>query len=215
MTNSDDSSSPDRSTSRQESAGTQLGKTFLNRLASGDNQAMSELFDRYSTDLAQVASQNIHPALIKRFDGEDVVQSVFRTFFRRHESGGLSIAHSGELWKLLVTITLCKTRSAARRHTADKRDYQSEQPQNPLDLIDQREVAPEDGLMFWEEVEILLKGLPDRVGQILTARLEGKSKTEIANELNISRQTVHRILNLMQDRLTHRMATVWVDPPDE
>jgi len=187
-----------------ESAESLFDGTFLQQLQAGDDAAMQKLFERYSQQLVRLAANNIHPALVKRFDGEDVVQSVFRTFFRRQDAGQLEIEHSQQLWRLLVTITLCKTRSHARRHTATKRDVRNEQPQvSHFEFLD-REPAPEEALALWEEIDVVLEGLPDRAGEILTARLEGKHKSEIARELDLSRQTIHRILNLLEERLTER-----------
>ena len=179
--------------------------SFWERLERGESVAAEELFARYSEQLIQLASRNIHPALVKRFDGEDVVQSVFRTFFRRHGAGQLRIEHSQQLWKLLVTITLCKTRSMARRHTAERRDVKLDQQiVSDADLAD-RQPNPSDALALWEEIDLALKGLPPKTGEILSARLEGKSKSEIASELNLSRQTIHRILNLVEERLSSRI----------
>ena len=179
-------------------------QTFLDQLKAGEHSAAQKLFERYSHRLVRLAGNNIHPALIKRFDGEDVVQSVFRTFFRRKDAGKLTIEHSQQLWKLLVTITICKTRSYARRHTADKRDVQAElRIESHLQLLDQ-EPSPEQALALWEELDVVLEGLPKRTGEILSGRLEGKNKTEIASELHLSRQTVHRILNLLEERLEQR-----------
>ena len=187
-----------------DSSESMLNQTFLQRLQAGDDSAMQKLFERYSQRLVRLAGYNIHPALVKRFDGEDVVQSVFRTFFRRQDAGQLQIEHSQQLWRLLVTITLCKTRSHARRHTAEKRNAQAEQLQgSQFDFLD-REPAPEEALALWEEIDFVLQGLPARTGEILSARLEGKNKSEIATELNLSRQTVHRILNLLEERLDQR-----------
>jgi RNA polymerase sigma-70 factor (ECF subfamily) len=189
-----------------------IDRTFLQQLQAGDDAATQKLFERYSQRLVQLAGNNIHPALIKRFDGEDVVQSVFRTFFRRQDAGQLEIEHSQQLWRLLVTITLCKTRSHARRHTAAKRDAQAEQPQaSHFEFLD-REPAAEEALALWEEIDVALQGLPEKTGAILSARLEGKPKSEIAQELNISRQTVHRILNLLEERLDQRFQQYSGDP---
>jgi RNA polymerase sigma-70 factor (ECF subfamily) len=102
-----------------------------------DNEANQKLFEQYSQRLVRLAGNHIHPALIKRFDGEDVVQSVFRTYFRRQDAGEFAIEHTQQLWKLLVTITLCKTRSYARRHTADRRDARAEQEAaSHLEMLD-------------------------------------------------------------------------------
>ena len=47
----------------------------------------------------------------------------------------------------------------------------------------------------------LLQGLPDGHGEILAMRLEGHTKTDIAAKLGVSRQTVHRALSLLRQRL--------------
>ena len=179
-------------------------RSFEKRLRAGDGEAVQQLFDDYSRQLVQLAGKNIHPALLKRFDGEDVVQSVFRTFFRRHEEGSFRIEHSQQLWQLLVTLTLCKTRSHARRHTAEKRDAQVDQAMGDDQRVIDRQPSPEDALALWEEVDVVLDGLPQRAAEIIAMRLEGKNRSEIARDLNLSRQTIHRILSLVQQRLEQR-----------
>ncbi len=179
-------------------------QSFQLRLQNGEAAAVKELFDAYSRHLVDLASDNIHPALLRRFDGEDVVQSVFRTFFRRQEEGKFHIEHSQQLWQLLVTLTLCKTRSHARRHTAEKRNARAVQAMiDEHEMLD-RQPSPEDALALWEEIDAVLDGLPDRTGEIISMRLEGRSRSEIASDLNLSRQTIHRILKLVQQRLERR-----------
>jgi len=39
-------------------------------------------------------------------------------------------------------------------------------------------------------------------------RLEGRNRSEIAEELNLSRQSIHRILKLVQERLTQRFERI-------
>lgn len=179
-------------------------RAFQERLHAGDSDAANELFDDYSRRLIQLASKNIHPALLKRFDGEDVVQSVFRTFFRRHEEGSFHIEHSQQLWQLLVTLTLCKTRSHARRHTAEKRNAKNDQEITDQGILLDGRASPEDALALWEEIDLVLNGLPDRAAEIISLRLEGKSSAEIANDLELTRQTIHRILRLVESRLQQR-----------
>ncbi len=173
-------------------------------LQRGDSLAMQQLFDDYSQRLVRLAGNEIHPLLRKRFDGEDIVQSVFRTFFRRLQEGTIRIEHSHQLWRLLATITFCKTRSHARRHTAEMRSIYAEQGDAAELQLLEREPLPEDGLALWEEIDIALDGLPDRAGEILSRRLDGKNKSEIASEMNLSRQTIHRILKLVEERLVQR-----------
>lgn len=182
-----------------------LGASLLGRLERGESQAMQDLFDRYSQRLEQIATKNIQAALKRRFDGEDVVQSVFRTFFRRQKEEKLRIEHSEQLWRLLVRITLCKTRSRARQHTARRRDARADKAIGAdLELLAQAP-SPEDAIALQEEVDVALEGLPERAGEILSKRFEGETKSDIARQLNLSRQTIHRILKLVETRLTERL----------
>ncbi len=183
-------------------------QSFQERLKAGDSNAVKKLFDDYSRRLVRLAGNNIHPALLKRFDGEDVVQSVFRTFFRRQEEGKFQIEHSQELWQLLATLTLCKTRSHVRRHTAERRDATADRAMSDEDQLFDRQPSPGDAMALWEEIDLVLEGLPDRTGEIISMRLEGKNRTEIAKELNLSRQSIHRILKLVQQRLTKRFEEI-------
>lgn len=179
-------------------------QSFQRRLQEGESAAVQKLFDDYSRRLIQLAGKNIHPALLKRFDGEDVVQSVFRTFFRRQEAGKFHVARAQQLWQLLVTLTLCKTRSHARKHTAEKRNASADRAIFDDNQMLDRQPSPEDALALWEEIDVVLEGLPDRAAEIISMRLEGRNRSEIAAELNLSRQTIHRILKLIESRLEQR-----------
>ncbi|MEM0924667.1 MAG: sigma-70 family RNA polymerase sigma factor [Planctomycetota bacterium] len=182
-------------------------QAFLRSLQAGEPTAANRLFAEYSERLVKLAAKNIHPALIKRFDGEDVVQSVFRSFYRRQEEGQFQIEHSQQLWQLLVTLTLCKTRSHARRHTADRRDARADHTiADQAELLD-RHPSDAEALLLWEEIDTVLVGLPERTAEIIAMRLEGMNRSAIAKRLDLSRQTIHRILKLVQQRLQDRLQT--------
>jgi len=66
---------------------------------------------------------------------------------------------------------------------------------------------PEDALALREELDLVLAHLPSRAAEIVSMRLEGRNRSEIAKELNLSRQTIHRILRLTQQRLEQRFDT--------
>ena len=193
---------PDDSAPESEDA---LRESLPARLERGESQAMQDLFDRYSQRLEQIATKNIQAALKRRFDGEDVVQSVFRTFFRRQKEEKLRIEHSEQLWRLLVRITLCKTRSRARQHTAGRRDARADKAIGADWELLARAPSPQDAIALSEEVDAVLEGLPVRAGEILSKRFEGETKSDIAKQLNLSRQTIHRILKLVETRLTERL----------
>src|SRR6516165_12739042 len=95
---------------------------LVGRLRNGDPQAAEEIFTRYAQRLTFLAEQQLSRKLAARLDGADVVQSVFRTFFRRSAAGEFRIDSSAELWRLLVQITLRKARAYGRQHTAEMRN---------------------------------------------------------------------------------------------
>ncbi|HYT95490.1 MAG TPA: ECF-type sigma factor [Gemmataceae bacterium] len=182
---------------------------LLQRFQAGDQQAAEQLFARYAQRLTRLAEQHLSRKLAGRVDGEDVVQSVFRTFFRRSAGGEFQIDSSAQVWRLLVKITLLKVRAKGRYHTADKRDAGAEQPTGAADWLPQavaRDPGPDEAAMLVDQIEALLRGLPELHAQVLERRLQGHHVTDIAAQLDVSRQTVHRVLNLLQQRLNDASA---------
>jgi RNA polymerase sigma-70 factor, ECF subfamily len=177
--------------------------SIVRGLGAGDPGAFEQLFARYATRLARLAERHLSAEVAARADAEDIVQSVFRTFFRRHARGEFRIDSSAELWRLLVTITLREVRSQARRHTAGIRNVSAEvrDAESPLAAALSREPGPEEAAVLMEEMDALLHGLPERYAEVLTLRLEGYSVAEIATRLALCRQTVYRALELLRQRL--------------
>jgi len=49
----------------------------------GRGTSAREIHERYAECLRRFAERQISQRLLRRFDAEDIVQSVFRTYFRR------------------------------------------------------------------------------------------------------------------------------------
>lgn len=175
-----------------------------------DEVAAQQLFRRYAQRLTVLAEQHLSRRVAQRVAGEDIVQSVFRSFFRRSEDGQFQIDDSAEMWKLLVSITLNKTKMKARFHSRKRRSVQAEQPAAADDDWQVQAVSseptPEEAAALIDEIEATLQGLPEDYCRMLMMRLEGHTPTEIAKEMEVSRQTIYRALNMMQDRMKKRTA---------
>lgn len=171
----------------------------LNRLRAGHPSEAERLFARYAERLTRVAERHLNQKLAGRLDGEDVVQSVFRTFFRRVAAGEYQIDTSARLWHLLVQITVRKAAAKARGLSAG---VQAERP-NEARLLEalSHEPGPTEAVALVDQIEDLLHGLPSVYGRILDLRLQGCGVTEVAGRVGVSRQTIHRALNLLQQRL--------------
>src|SRR5262249_20272421 len=174
------------------------------RLRAGDPRAAEQIFERYARRLARLAEQHLSQRLAGRVDGEDVVQSVFRTFFRRSAAAGFRIDTSSELWRLLVKLTVLKAPAKGRFHSAERRDVRARRPAGGdawLPAAAARDPGPEDAAALADQVAALLDGLPELYGDILERRLRGEAVVDTARALGVSRQTIYRALDLLQKRL--------------
>src|SRR5205823_4096100 len=82
---------------------------LLKQWRTGNEEAARQLFDRYVTQLVALARRRISQRIAGRVDAEDIVQSVFRTFFHRVREGQFHIEDPDDLCKLLARITVHKT----------------------------------------------------------------------------------------------------------
>jgi RNA polymerase sigma-70 factor (ECF subfamily) len=96
--------------------------SLLDELRSGDHAAAKTLFDRYASRLNALAEQYCKGTYARRFEAEDVVQSVFRIFFQGVRTNAYDVPSNGELWGLLMVITMNKIREKIDFHRAAKRD---------------------------------------------------------------------------------------------
>ena len=181
---------------------------LLKRYRDGDEQAASEIFDRYVVRLMGLARNRLSAKLARRIDPEDVVQSAYRSFFRAAGEGGFEIQNNGDLWRLLVAITLNKLRMQARRHRADKRSMACEESMiqrsgtfglPPEDVA--AEPLPEEAAAVAEQLERLMHDLDERQRQALQLRLQGYMIEEIAEEIGCSERTVRRWMDQIKDQL--------------
>lgn len=178
---------------------------WVQRWQQGDQRAAELLYDRYAEQLARLAATRLQDKMARRVSGEDIVQSVFQSFFQRTADNKLQVQNARELWNLLVTITLSKTRSAARHHRARKRTVSAEVaiPQSewlPMELA--AGPSPSQAAVFVEEVQRLTEDLPLRHQEILSLRMAGHTRTEIAGITGLSRQTIYRVLKLIEARIS-------------
>ena len=180
---------------------------LIRRVRDGDPAATVRIFDEYARRLVDLANARIGRALSTRVDGDDVVQSVFRTFFRRAGAGEFRIDEPGALWALLIRITINKVRRAARYHTAGVRDAKREarpasDEADPLADALIRGPGPDEAAIFTDLLGRLVAAHSPLHGRVIELRLAGYGPSEIAEELGVTRQTIHRHLSRMAEWLS-------------
>ena len=166
----------------------------------GDQDAARQLVDRYLDRLVALARRRLSQRLASRVDPEDVVQSVFRTFFCHAREGKFQIKDQDDLCKLLMRITVHKVLKQVEHHTAAKRDayLEAEQGNRTLERMQEllaREPTPEAEVLFLDQLEHLLAQLRPKERKILEMRMQGYSNEDIMNELAIEHdRTIRRVM---------------------
>jgi len=170
--------------------------SLLLRFRRGQDDGPTLLSLRYAGRLRALAVAQSSPGLTARVDPEDIVQTVFRTFFRRAAGGQYDVPEGEEIWKLLLVIALHKIRDAADYHRAARRDVR----RTSAGAAYEQAVAAEGGrdeaalAVLRLVIDEVLDALPPGHRPIVERRIEGYEVAEIAAQLQRSRRTVERVL---------------------
>src|SRR4051794_13284001 len=173
--------------------GTELSdRSLLRRVQRGQADASTALFLRYAKRLHAIATSQSSEELARRVDPEDIVQSVFRTFFRRASQGHYAVPDGEEIWKLLLVIALNKVRATGAFHRAAKRDVRRTAGGPAFDrAVESRPGRDGPALETLRMViEELLEGLPEAHRRIIELRIEGHEVNDIAGAVRRSKRSV-------------------------
>jgi RNA polymerase sigma-70 factor (ECF subfamily) len=170
-------------------------RSLLRRMRRGEDDAATALYLRYAHRLLALTRAQASSELTRLAQPEDIVQSVFLSFFRKAAGGMYDVPEGEELWNLFLVITLNKIRAKGNYFRARKRDVRrnvsAEVPES-----DPAAAAPDD-LAFAELQSVirdLLAGLPPKSAEIVELRIAGHEVAEIAQISKRSLRTVERTL---------------------
>jgi DNA-directed RNA polymerase specialized sigma24 family protein len=191
-------------------------RELLRRCQTRQSDAATAIFDLYVRRLINLARARIGARLRRRIDPEDVVQSAYRSFFRRAENDEYVLQRSGDLWRLLAQITLHKLYGQIERHTAARRHIGREQEADSNVLTARLAAAsgptPDESAAMIEQVERALAMLKPLEREVLVARLRGETIESISQNIQRSERTVRRLLEQSQ-RVIENM--LWIVPEDD
>src|SRR3954452_6255941 len=99
---------------------------LLEQFRDGDDGAADALFSRYFERLTLLGRSRLSLRLGGRTDPEDIVLSVYRSFFVGGRARRFTLRRGGRLWLLLASITKHKLLRETRRQRADRRSVDRE-----------------------------------------------------------------------------------------
>ncbi|MBI2824811.1 MAG: hypothetical protein HYX69_09010 [Planctomycetia bacterium] len=173
---------------------------LADRLSAGDADAATLVVRRFTIQLVALARRHLAQRIRGKTAPEDVVQSAFRTFFKRLRRGQFDLDSWDGLWSLLVVITVRKCAARRGHFFAARRDVRREalsggSREHGAECIAlARAPRPEEAAALAELVEQLLSGLSDGEQQIVRLRLQGYSIGEVSQAVGRADRTVRRAL---------------------
>jgi RNA polymerase sigma factor (sigma-70 family) len=176
---------------------------WLGPLQAGDAAAVEQLWQRYFSQLVQLARRKVHGGG-QREAAEDVALSAFDSFCRTAGAGRFpQLTDRDNLWRLLVVITARKaahhTRDALRQKRGGGVGTREDDANLSLDQLVSREPTPEFAVQAVEECQRLLRLLGDpELEAVALRRMEGYSVEEIAQQLGYVPRTIKRKLHLIR-----------------
>ncbi len=171
-------------------------------------EAARQLWLVFAERLGAIVRRRLDPRLRRRVGVEDLVQSLFASFFAAPPPRDGRTRSREDLWRLLVHIAVCKVANAADWNRAQRRDVFRERPfpsagpgTEAWEPEDFRLAGPEAEVVAREEFDRLLRILPEDFQQVFALRLEGYTNAEIAAEIGRVERTVELKLRAIRGLL--------------
>ena len=177
------------------------------RLRGGAPDAAAAVFDRFARRLVRLAGSRLPQALAAKLDAEDVVQSVFKSFFLRHADDRFTLKNWDALWTVLTVLTVRKCGHKVGHFRAARRDVHREAAASPAsdsapawEAPDPRP-RPEEAALLAETLDEVVRGLREDQRPIVLLRLQGFLQREIAEKVGCTERTVERVLGNVRKTL--------------
>lgn len=170
----------------------------------GDTDAAISLFQRCYTPLYRQLRSQIAARVRPKFDADDVLQSVFRSFFARSQTGRLTVDNWDSLWGLLWVMARRKLGRRLKYHAAARRDVNRELPIAATGdyECEVESLASPDGIAAVKEIiDLLSAALSERDRAILELHLAFYTAVEISERLGCATRTVRRSLVRIRQQL--------------
>jgi RNA polymerase sigma-70 factor (ECF subfamily) len=184
---------------------------LMARLRAGDDAAAAEIHSRFVEPLCRQVQRRLYGSIRQKVDDEDVVQSVFKTFFRRNVAGEFELEDWDSLRKLLFTITFRKCCRQLEFYSAECHKISKEVPSLPHEEVDRaaskripREPVPDEAILN-ELIEEMMGILGPQKGRILLLQLDGLDIPAISRQIGRSERSVYRAIEDAREWLRGRM----------
>jgi DNA-directed RNA polymerase specialized sigma24 family protein len=182
---------------------------WIDLVKAGDSAAATRIWQHYFDRLVRSIRARLHGQNRAVSDEEDIVLSVFDSFYNAAEGGRFpDLSDRDDLWQLLLRMAARKVVDKRRhdlrqRRGGNVRFHSLDHAGDDGKLIEAigDEPSPEMVLMMQEAVEQLFSHLGvGQLGNLAGAKLEGYTNAELAKRFNCSERTIERRLHLIREK---------------
>ncbi len=182
---------------------------WIDLVKAGDSAAANRIWQHYFDRLVRSVRARLYGQNRAVSDEEDIVLSVFDSFYNAAENGRFpDLSDRDDLWRLLLRMSARKVVDKRRHDQRQRRGgnvkvhslNQAGDDDSVIEAIGD-EPSPEMVLMMRESVEEFFSHLG--VGQLRDlagAKLEGYSNAELAERFGCSERTIERRLHLIREK---------------
>lgn len=166
-----------------------------------------EEFERFTRRLIGLARNQLDARLHHKIEPEDIVQSVYKSFFLRYGDAESQPQDVDGLWRLLTLITVRKCADRVRYHQAGRRNMAREARAAADSNIDLwrdaigREPTPDHAAVMTDTVQQILSGLSDLERPVIELSLQGYSTQEVSEKLGRAERSVRRVRERLKKQL--------------
>jgi len=180
---------------------------WIDQVKRGDSAAANQIWQHYFDRLVRSVRRRLDRQNRAVSDEEDIVLSVFDSFYAAAENGRFpDLSDRDDLWRLLLRMSARKVIDKQRHDRRRRRggDVQIHSLGGGDETIIQaigEEPSPEMVLMMQESVEQLFSHLGvGQLRELAVAKLEGNSNAELAQRFECSERTIERRLHLIREK---------------
>ncbi|MCA9059329.1 MAG: hypothetical protein KDA85_12555, partial [Planctomycetaceae bacterium] len=173
----------------------------------GDSIAANRIWQHYFDRLVRAVRQRLQGQNRVVSDEEDIVLSVFDSFYAAAEQGRFpDLSDRNDLWRLLLRMSARKVIDKRRhdkrqRRGGDVRIHSLSGDNETIIEVIGNEPSPEMVLMMQESIAQFFSHFGvGNLQDLAVAKLEGYSNAELARRFECSERTIERRLHLIREK---------------
>lgn len=197
---------------------------WINLVKAGDPAAANRIWQHYFDRLVRSVRRRLYGQNRAVSDEEDIVLSVFDSFYNAAENGRFpDLSDRDDLWRLLLRMAARKVVDKRRHDQRQRRGgnvrlqslNQADDDNHVIEAIGD-EPSPEMVLMMQESVEQFFSHLGvGQLSDLAGAKLEGYTNAEIAERFGCSERTIERRLHLIREKCQQEWVELNEHPPEK